>query len=165
MLHQVTSVSGRLCLMLFCVSLHRHIPLNYTDSCHLTTLPPKNHPVYFSDSQHVKQHLEGKPDCNFPTCNSKQNTELETSLACFRAGLWKRQAKVRTRRRPRRTKGAQWSEYLTRSLSQSHHPKPRGLWRTAEGIRKEKHLQLQILWYLWGRKSQCITACWQTLHT
>lgn len=57
--------------------VYRHIPLDYTNSCHLTTLPPSNYPVSFPGPQQTKQHLTGKPNCNFPTWNLKRETELK----------------------------------------------------------------------------------------
>lgn len=82
-------LSARFCLLLFCLSAHRHIPSEDTTSCQVTT--PPDYPVSFPGSQQTKQCLTGKPNCNFPTGNLKEKTEnipenLNKDFGKFRNG-------------------------------------------------------------------------------
>lgn len=128
-------MSGRLCLLLFRVSLYRHIPLklhNLLSSDSFISYGPSR---FFPGSQQSKWHLIGKVNCDFPVFNSNWTAELQTHLACFKPeGLWKRQAQVDLERTELHQR------YLLiqhkkrqEALSQSHHSKCRGLVRFAEG--------------------------------
>lgn len=125
------------------LSVYSHIPSDYTRSCHLTTLPPTNHPASSSGSHQTKQLLIEKLFFfNFPTHDLKQKTALNVFVMVqAKKRLWESQAWV------------EWEEikqeqrYAHTSLKKSHCPSlttqnTEALGDVQKRIRKEKGLPL-----------------------
>lgn len=98
LIQKIISASGRLCLLLFCVS-----PQTFPQTTQppVKWQPPPDYPVSFPGSQQTKHGLTGKPGCNFPTGNLKEKTELKMfkfnkDFGKFRHGRnWRRQSKTK----------------------------------------------------------------------
>lgn len=133
MFEEIISVSGS--LLLFGVSLYRHIPLkphNLLSSDSFISCGPSR---FFPGSQQSEWRLIGKVNCDFPVFNSNWTAELQTLLACFKPeGLGKRQAQVDLERTELHQRYSLIQHKKRQeALSQPHHSKCRGLVRFAEG--------------------------------
>lgn len=142
--------------LLFGVSLYRHIPLkphNLLSSDSFISCGPAR---FFPGSQQSEWRLIGKVNCDFPVFNSNWTAELQTLLACFKPeGLGKRQAQVDLERTElhQRYSLIQHKKKDKRLCLSPTTRNVEDLWDLQRGTRKEKYLQLSMLWYLEGSHS------------